>query len=210
MGDSNENTRHLASRHAELLKAETYEIARATVTAITRGSPIFDKVTTWLLGAAGAAAALIIPHVSEAEATLGRLGLRLCLTFLFVSMVAGAFAKRLGVLIQFHTTVADYFPGALDEVSQHFAASYANLAEASPQEAWGSQHRADASAIVHSVIDGVPWILRWAFRRGMRKGTQDPLGSYRTAFRQFAWQLFWSAIEVIAFIAFLGTAALFV
>jgi len=114
--------------HDNIKRMEEGELMVAAINAVNAMSAPFEKASTWLLAAAGASAALFVPNFEQIVARLGTKGTRLCLIFLFVSLVSGLMAKRLAVLVQVHKDFTQHLLERLSAIADRYHEMYLQLA----------------------------------------------------------------------------------
>lgn len=170
---------------ARIRREEEGELIRMMVNAATTFSPAAEAASTWFLGATGAGAAFLVPHLDKASELLGATGARLCLGLLVLSTLFGLAGRRLGMLVQYQRAMTNVMLAELPKIYDKYTAYYESAAP-------GTAHllpRADFNIVTTAMIESAPWLIRWRVRRGTRQGAQDNLLTFRKAQNFFGWQM---------------------
>ena len=195
---------------AQIRREEALDLAHAAFTAFMARSPIFDRVGTWFLGATGATAALSVSNLDKVTAALGTLGTRLCLIALTVSLLAGLVSRVYAIRVQHATEfVTDLLPN-LKRVMEGYGNRYRPLDELADKTGNARAARTDSETLHREMVKAAPFFLRAVIRRGIERGSKDPLMAYRRAVRHFHWQGCWFVMQYASFVAFVLIAAVFV
>jgi hypothetical protein len=203
--DENNLPEQIRLARANVRKQEEAELVRHMVDSVTVFSPSAEQVCTWLLGAAGASAALFLPNLAEVSALIGSTGARTCLGFLVISVFAGLIAKRLGMLVQFQRTIMDTMLSSMPRIYDQFTHLYAAIA---PDVAHIG--RANPKVILDAMLKAAPWFIRWRVRKGQAMGAKDMTMTYRQALSRFGWQMILVQVQWFAFAAAILVAAIYV
>ncbi|WP_157152683.1 hypothetical protein [Cellvibrio sp. BR] len=183
--------------------------ASALFQSMSETSPLIEKFSMWLLAGTGATAALLVTQIESVLPYLSTQGFKSCLVVLVVSAVAGFVAKYYSLRCEIQNSVQSKLMELLKPVLEKHEEDEDKIQEYAEQRGIVLQTDIEFSNVMNEFSKPFPFWLRWLMARKVKQIAGDRQAGFHIAVRAYTSQIRWTFFQVVLFVVFILTAALY-
>lgn len=174
-------------------------LATALAQSLLASSPIVDRLSSWVLGAAGATGVVLTSSLSELVTLLPVEDIRLSSTALLLSALFGFWAKVRAVEIELYTSGAKVALENADSIFERHDEFADQIEEIAKRRGVHVTVEVDELVVREKLLLHYPAWCRWAIRRSL---SVSPVAALSNCVSSWCLQAVLTTVQIVAFLAF--------
>lgn len=177
--------------------------------SMSETSPLVEKFSIWLLAGTGATSALLVTQIESVLPYLSAQGFKSCLVVLIVSAIAGFVAKYFSLRCEIQNKIQSKLAELLKPVLTKHEEDENKIQEYAEQRGITLQTDIELSNIMNEFAKPFPFWVRWLMARKLQQVSGNRQAGFHIAVKAYTSQIRWTFFQVVLFIVFILTAALY-
>jgi hypothetical protein len=182
------------------------DITRAFFLGTLSSSEHADRFSTWLLAGIAGTAALFVTQVASILPFLSEEGFKRCGGLLVVAGLLGLLAKQRAVWVRMALEQTRVMEQLMLPALEKHEEDEDKILDIAQKRGLALQTEIDIRRASEAFISAFPRILRGRLRKQLERGLVDPHSHLRGAFKNFLYQILFTASQVFFFLAFVVLA----
>jgi hypothetical protein len=166
-------------------------------------SPLVDKFSIWLFAGTGATGALLISQIQGVIQGLSVTGFKFCMFMLIVSAIFAFCAKYWALRCQIQTDITQKLKNNMKELFDEHEKNADEISEIAEERGIELKTEMQLENMINEFKKPFPFWAQWLMSRSVNKTENNRQASYHIAIKAYFWQLNFTFIQSLCFIAFL-------
>ncbi|MCK4843169.1 MAG: hypothetical protein KAT04_15005 [Methylococcales bacterium] len=172
-------------------------------------SPLADKFSIWLFAGTGATGALLISQIQGVIQSLSTTGFKVCMFMLIASAISAFFAKYWALRCQIQTDITRNLKNNIREIFEKHGKNADEISEIAEKRGIEIETEIQLENVINEFKKPFPFWVRWLITRSVSKTKNNRQAGYHVAIKAYFWQLNFTLIQSLFFIAFLCFGGLY-
>jgi hypothetical protein len=170
---------------------------------ISNTSPLIDKFSIWLFAGTGVTGTLLISQIQGVIQGLSITGFKACMFMLIASAISAFVAKYWALRCQIQTDITQKLKNHMKGLFDEHEKNADEILEIAEKRGIELETEIQFENIINEFKKPFPFWTQWLMSRSVNKIKNNRQAGYHVAIKAYFWQLNFTLIQSLLFIAFL-------